>query len=108
VDWFTELGCPGVTLPLKGFNFVTKIVEFDLFIAMINFGHCCVIAIFKLLYLLGKKKHICPPLGIVLGRWKNFITQGKHLKERLQETTFVGKKKKKKKKRKLVWSLYLD
>jgi len=94
--WFTGFGCPGVTLPLNGFHFVTKIVVFDLFIALINFGHCCVIVIFKLFYLLEKKKKkpIYPPLGIVLGRWKNFITQGKHLKERLQETTFVGKKRK--------------
>lgn len=40
---------------LKGFHFGTKIVVFDLFTALVNFGDCCVVAIFV-------GKHIFTPL----------------------------------------------
>jgi len=71
VEKFSEFGCPGVVLLLKssskGFHFVTKILVFDVFIALHNLGNIvCSCGI-----LIGGDYCKTPihPLGVGWGHW---------------------------------------
>jgi hypothetical protein len=70
---------PKVVLPLnsfsKGFHFITKIVVFDFFIALINFGNflCGCKILINFIGFVGKHIFIHPRLCVVWGHWANFI-----------------------------------